>query len=98
MSIFRNNRKKVDKWLKKIDAVITWLVLWWIVASVYWIKKEHDKLEKEQEEKLKNEELQKGMMDLRSILKALVFWFKEEKPKKTFFQKLFWIFKLWKDE
>ena len=38
MSLF----KKEKKALKKVDTLITWLVLGWILASVYWIKKYED--------------------------------------------------------
>ncbi len=46
--------KTISKWIKKIDAVITWIILGWIIASVYWIKKyEESKLN--QENKIKKE-------------------------------------------
>ena len=45
MGFFRKDKKEekhVTKWIKKVDTIITWLVLWWILASVYWIKKYED--------------------------------------------------------
>ena len=45
MSFFKKDKKEgkhVTKWIKKVDTIITWLVLWWILASVYWIKKYED--------------------------------------------------------
>lgn len=101
MSIFKRNQKKVWRSIKKMDAIITWLVLWWIVASVYWIKKhEYDKEKAagEHKEDEKIEKTKKGHMDMKSIIKALVFGFeeKEEIKSKSFLSRLFSLFWRWK--
>lgn len=72
MALFHKD-KKVGKGLRKMDAVITWLVLWWIVASVYGIKKH------EEGKKTEEVEISKWTMSTKSILKWLVMWFKDEK-------------------
>lgn len=40
--MFFKKEKKVSRWLKKVDTIVTWLVLGGILASVYWIKKYED--------------------------------------------------------
>ncbi len=38
--------KTISKWIKKVDAIITGIILGWIIASVYGIKKyEQSKLD-----------------------------------------------------
>ncbi len=94
MSIFHRNKKKVDKSIKKMDAIITGLVLWWIVASVYGIKKHENDKKPTAEQK---EDKQKWWhMDFKSIVKALIFWFEEDR-KKTFVERIKSIFK-WKNK
>lgn len=81
-----------------MDTIITWLVLWWIVASVYWIKHEYDKKEKDKEKLDSLSEIkEKWTMDFKSIVKALIFWFeKQEKEKKSIFKKLLSLLFWWK--
>lgn len=73
MSFFRKD-KKIDKSIKKVDALISWLVLSWIIASVYWIKKHED-----QKKDFENIVEKDKKMSLKTILKWLIFGFKIEK-------------------
>ncbi|MDD2565707.1 MAG: hypothetical protein PHZ26_01890 [Candidatus Gracilibacteria bacterium] len=74
MALFHRD-KKVGKGLRKMDAVITGLVLGGIVASVYGIKK-HEEGKKQEDEKISE-----GKMSTKSMLKGLVMGFKEEEIK-----------------
>ena len=29
--------KKLDSWVKKMDKLVTWLIIWWAVASIFWL-------------------------------------------------------------
>ncbi len=29
--------KKLDSWVKKMDKIVTGLILWWAVASIFWL-------------------------------------------------------------
>jgi len=29
-------RKKVDKSIWKLDKIVTWLIIWWALASIFW--------------------------------------------------------------
>ena len=46
-------KKITTKWIKKADAIVTGLILWWILASVYGIKKYNEA--KKPDEKIKKE-------------------------------------------
>lgn len=89
--MFRENKKKVEKNIKKVDAVVTWLILWWIIASVYWIKKYEEK------HKNDNKVAENKNSNSRSILKQLIFGVEDSsKNKKPWIIKIFiyWIFHL----
>ncbi|EKE28979.1 MAG: hypothetical protein ACD_2C00258G0019 [uncultured bacterium (gcode 4)] len=76
MSFFKKNDKKVKHGIKRVDAIVTWLVLGWIVASVYGIKKYEEK----HHEEIKSDD---KATPKKSILKSLIFWIKDEYwPKK----------------
>ncbi|EKE28501.1 MAG: hypothetical protein ACD_3C00051G0004 [uncultured bacterium (gcode 4)] len=78
MSLFRKNDKNVKHGIKKVDAIVTGLVLGWIIASVYWIKKYEQEKHSEVQS---DEETQK--IAKKSIFKSLFFWTKDrEEPKK----------------
>lgn len=106
MSLFRKNKKQVDKGIKKMDKIVTWLVLWSIIASVYGIKKyEQNKKENESNKTISNisSVKQEWKMSSKDIIKWIIFWVKEDKKVKKpsaiktvlfFFLKL--IMKLWK--
>lgn len=32
-------RKKVQDWAKKVDKLITWLIIWWVVTSMIGLSK-----------------------------------------------------------
>jgi hypothetical protein len=36
-----NNQEKKDKWIKKqakkVDKLVTWMILWWAIASLFWV-------------------------------------------------------------
>ncbi len=34
---FRKNKK--DSTIKKLDKIITWIIIWWAVASAVWLSK-----------------------------------------------------------
>lgn len=86
MWIFKKD-KDIKHWIKKIDAVVTWLILWGVVASVYGIKKYEDK--KHQSELVKEDVTNDwNRMSKSSIIKALLFWFEKEKKKKSFLKKI----------
>lgn len=36
-------KKKVSKWVDKMDKIITWIVIWWAVASMFWLAKKNKK-------------------------------------------------------
>lgn len=90
---FRKDKKHT---IKKIDAIITGIVVGWVVASVYWIKKydqsKNEKITKEEhiENKSENKKMSKS-----EIIKALIFGNKKEitqKPKffTRIFRKILW--------
>jgi hypothetical protein len=29
-------RKKVNKSITKVDKIVTWLIIWWALASIFW--------------------------------------------------------------
>lgn len=29
--------KKIDSWVKKVDKLVTWIIIWWAVASIFWL-------------------------------------------------------------
>ena len=29
--------KKLDSWVKKMDKLVTWLIIWGAVASIFWL-------------------------------------------------------------
>lgn len=70
-----------------MDALVTGLLLWWVVASIYGIKKSHQHdAEKWMEEVDPKQEASK--QQAKKILKMLIFGCEHEE-KKGFFQKLF---------
>jgi hypothetical protein len=30
-------RKKVNKSISKVDKIVTWLIIWWALASIFWV-------------------------------------------------------------
>ncbi len=32
-------RKKVNISITKVDKIITWLIIWWALASIFWVTK-----------------------------------------------------------
>ena len=34
---FKKKEKKIEKWIQKMDKIVTWIILWWVVASVFWV-------------------------------------------------------------
>lgn len=74
------NKKKVTKSIKNVDKMVTWLVLGWILASVYWVKKYEDlKHEKEALEEAKKEEEKK---ENNAWFLNKIFSWKEEKEER----------------
>lgn len=86
--MFNKDEKIHKQSIKKIDALVTWLLLWGVVASIYGIKKTNKYLDKQQKQEggTKNGSIKK-------ILKMLIFWYPEPLPvvekKKSFFERLF---------
>jgi len=33
--IFRKSKKEVEKSMKRMDSLVTWLIVWWAVASIF---------------------------------------------------------------
>lgn len=82
-----NTNEKIHKRsIKKIDAVVTGMLLGWIVASIYGIKKTNDHLSEKEKEK---QEISKSRT--KNILKMLIFGCEEPvvEKKKGFFSRLF---------
>lgn len=71
MSIFRSNKKKVDKGFKKMDKIVTWLFLWSVIASVYGIKK-HENEKKNEFFKIHSKPTKK--LTAKEIIKWIIFW------------------------
>lgn len=36
-------KKKMSKWVDKMDKIITWIVIWWAVASMFWLANKNKK-------------------------------------------------------
>lgn len=89
MSIFRNNKKNVDKGFNKMDKIVTWLVLWSIVASVYGIKKHESNKRDSVKTNLPNDT--KWKMSSKDIIKWIIFWVDNTKTikKPGFFKSIF---------
>lgn len=91
MSIFRSNKKKVDKGFKKMDKIVTGLVLWSIVASVYGIKKNENHkndVTKKDTFSVFHKKKPSWTMSVKDIIKWLIFWVEENK-KPGFFKSVF---------
>lgn len=37
--IFRKGKDNVWKWIKKVDNIVTSLIIWWAVISIFWLTK-----------------------------------------------------------
>ncbi len=37
--IFKKGKNKVGKGIKKVDNIVTWLIIWWAVVSIFWLSK-----------------------------------------------------------
>jgi len=70
-----------------MDALVTGLLLWWVVASIYGIKKatEH---KVEEEVTIVNPKQEASKQQAKKILKMLIFGCEHEE-KKGFLQKIF---------
>ncbi len=68
-----------NKSIKTVDAIVTWVILWWVIASIYGIKKAHEK---------------KGILQKETnIDQTTLFDEKSEentKKSKGFFRTIFW--------
>ncbi len=90
--MFNKNDKIHKRGIKKIDAIVTGMLLGGIVASIYGIKKttKHFEEKHKSEEKHK-EEQEQHKSRFRQIMKMLVFWVQEPtiEKKKGLFSRLF---------
>lgn len=84
--MFNKNDKLHKRGIRKIDAVVTGMLLGGIVASIYGIKKSTEHFEEKH-----TEEQEVPRSRLRQIMKMLVFWVQEPEieKKKGFFSRLF---------
>jgi len=80
--MFWKKNKDVTKWIKKVDAVITWLILGWILASVYWVKKyeQHHKEEEKEEIKVPKKS---------NFLKQIFIWDEKQEQKDSLLKTVF---------
>ncbi len=76
-------KKIAHRSIRKVDAVITGMILGGIVASIYGISKEG---EKHDPSKIDIAKIREGKVPLSEILKMLVFGVPKEKP--SFFSKI----------
>ena len=74
-----------------MDALVTGLLLWWVVASIYGIKKATEHKTEEGENLVLDPKREASKQRAKKILKMLIFGCEEEvqDKKKGFFQKLF---------
>lgn len=90
MSIFRSNKKKVDKWFRKMDKIVTWLFLWSIIASVYGIKKHENE---KKNEFFRTNQKPSRKMTAKEIIKWILFWAEHiTDEKKPWFVKSMYLF------
>ena len=82
--MFSKRKKNVTKWIKKVDAVITWLILGGILASVYWVKKYEEHHHKEEEKKVEIKESTKT-----NFLKQIFLWDNEQEQKDSLLKTVF---------
>lgn len=71
-----------------MDALVTGLLLWWVVASIYGIKKATQHKTEEEVGVVVNPKHEASKQQAKKILKMLIFGCEHEE-KKGFFQKLF---------
>ncbi len=74
-----------------MDALVTGLLLWWVVASIYGIKKATEHKTEEAGNVVPDPKREASKQHAKKILKMLIFGCEEEvqDKKKGFFQKLF---------
>lgn len=82
--MFSKKKKDVTKWIKRVDAVITWLILGWILASVYWVKKYEEHHHKEEEKKPEIKESKKT-----NFLSQIFIWNKKQEQKDSLLKTVF---------
>lgn len=32
-----SKNKKIDSWVKKVDKIVTWIIIWSALASIFWL-------------------------------------------------------------
>ena len=32
-----SKNKKIDSWARKVDKIVTWIIIWWAVAWLFWL-------------------------------------------------------------
>lgn len=89
--MFTKKDKLHKQGIKKMDALVTGLLLWWVVASIYGIKKatQYKAIEEGQIIDPRQEESKRRA---KKILKMLIFGCESaevQEEKKGFFRKLF---------
>lgn len=84
--MFNKDEKIHKQSLKKIDAIVTGILLWWVVASIYGIKKTQKHMDETKNPKGNTKENKIG-----KILKMLIFGVDAPiiEKKKGFFARLF---------
>lgn len=84
--MFNKDEKIHKQSLKKIDAIVTGILLWWVVASIYGIKKTQKHMDE-----AKNQEWNTKENKIGKILKMLIFGVDAPiiEKKKGFFARLF---------
>lgn len=88
--MFSKKKKDVTKWIKKVDAVITWLILGGILASVYWVKKYEQHHNKDNQEKLEfNPPKAEKPNSKPSFFKQIFFWDEKQEQKDSLLKTVF---------
>lgn len=84
--VFDKNEKIHKRSIKKIDAIVTGMLLGWVVASIYGIKKTY-----KHADETKNQEWGVKEKKIGKIIKMLIFGFNTPivEKKKGFFSRLF---------
>ena len=84
--MFSKNDKIHKRSLKKMDAIVTGILLWWVVASIYGIKKTQKHMDE-----TKNPEWNIKENKICKIIKLLIFGVDAPivEKKKAFFARLF---------
>ncbi|EKD66736.1 MAG: hypothetical protein ACD_49C00017G0008 [uncultured bacterium (gcode 4)] len=82
--MFSKRKKNVTKWIKRVDAVITWLILGWILASVYGVKKYEQHHQKDEQEKIEIKEPKKS-----NFLKQFFIWDEKQEQKDSLLKTVF---------